>query len=345
MNASGNCEVPCKDGFTRTISTGALCVACDDECAECEDLTSYCTECSSSSLYTYKGLCLTSCPAYTTVPVGGKCVDCEVTCLTCEQSPSTCTSCHSGVYLYSTVCVSECPDGYYESAGVCEDCGELKDCPPSNSNETNTTNTGEEDDGFNSGSVPFPFTGFVTVSMGMVAVSKLAAAGVGFVPTTISIWGATAMGSWVFLAGYVPVYNSASGRRLFLVEGSGGDLVVSIAILLIVGALALHLLFNIALTVLYYRRVLKKDKSFKYWQQQHKWVHGVSVALSLLVSFHCIRLLVCGMCDKRAFKAEFDNKARLLKPLVKMTYRSIMCTCIPMIMAQVLLLLHYETSN
>lgn len=69
------------------------------------------------------------------------------------------------------------------------------------------------------------------------------------------------------------------------------------------------------------------------------------MVLSLVVSFHCIRLLICGMCDKRAFKAEFDNKAGLLKPLVKLTYGSIMCTCIPMLMAQVLLLIHYEISN
>ena len=204
----------------------------------------------------YNGNCLDSCPINTTVPSGSICTTCQSPCQTCSLSQYNCTSCVSGKYLYYYSCVSVCPSGYKIQDKECVAC-ENPGCLNSTTNGTTPNNTSnytkvyaENGTVFTGDPVPFPFTD-ITIGTGLViGVTKLTASGVSFLPSIISIWGFVSAVSWGFLA----IYVSSGGdiqysRRLTILDSNtGSDLIVSIIIIIILGALAFHIVCNVFYT-------------------------------------------------------------------------------------------------
>lgn len=62
----------------------------------------------------------------------------------------------------------------------------------------------ESDDEFESGAVPFPFCVASFVTVGIIGATKLVASGVGFVASSIGVWGILAPASWVAIGIYLP---------------------------------------------------------------------------------------------------------------------------------------------
>lgn len=353
VNSDGVCAVPCPDGFLRNTNTGN-CDACDSTCTTCEGTTGYCTTCSSNSTFLYNGGCLSSCPSLTTVESGSKCVDCVSPCQTCEGTQYTCTSCIAGKYFYFNSCVTTCPSGYEVTDKSCAECAKA-DCSnstssnsTSSSNSTGSSNTTNNDttptyDSLTADPVPFPFSGVTAGSAAVIGVTKLTAVGVNFVPSLISVWGITAAGSWIFLGSYLPNEGDTQhSRRLNMLDPTSGNLILSIVLLIIIIALAFHFLCNFLYTTSFLCKTWNKDDKFKKWRKKHKCATGIVTTLSYLVSFHCIRFMYCSMCNQRCFKAKFECKGNLTKPLVKYGYVSLLCTNLPMIAADILILNHFE---
>ena len=67
--------------------------------------------------------------------------------------------------------------------------------------------------------------------------------------------------------------------------------------------------------------------------------------MSTVLSFHCIKLLYCGLCGKSYFRAQFEYRLKLYKMLILLGYINVLCTCIPLIAAQILLLVYFEKAN
>lgn len=77
----------------------------------------------------YLNQCLNSCPN-PLVPQNGTCGPCDENCQTCTGDKFTCTSCDTGSsfpYLLNSICLSVCPDFYYENigSGICSLCSSL----------------------------------------------------------------------------------------------------------------------------------------------------------------------------------------------------------------------------
>ena len=181
--------------------------------------------------------------------------------------------------------------------------------------------------------MPFPFTGVTVLSGTVVIVTKLAAVGgVSFVPTVISVWGVTSAISWTFLACGIPVSQEEEGRRLSSMDANSGSLTISICMILILGGLAFHIICNTVFLWVFCKKIFNSDRSFLYWRKQHK--HVVRFTLVMVsISFHSIRFFISGLCNKDSFKAEFSNKGKLFKILLRLGYISILCTCVPLLAA------------
>ena len=337
LYSDGTCLPPCDSGYLRLSST-SQCEACDPQCGECSGSTKNCTTCKNTALYLYNSICISSCPANTTVAISGVCLPCDSNCLYCESTPYSCTSCNNGTYLYISTCVENCTSGYEVVNDVCVKCYNPLNCSevaPSNT----TTNVTSPPTTFSGKPVPFPFSIVSFGSAGVVGVAKLTSVGVQFMPSAISIWGVLSCASWTFLAGYVPAQGpSGSSRRLSGVGAIGGNVVLTVAFFLIVGALVFHVACNLLFSVTYSIKVSRKDRTYRYWKKHHRKVNLFTMILCYLVSFHCIRLLSCGLCNYDGFKVVYDKKAKVYKPLIKYGYISILCTFIPLIIAQVLIL-------
>jgi hypothetical protein len=62
------------------------------------------------------------------------------------------------------------------------------------------------------------------------------------------------------------------------------------------------------------------------------------MGLVYFISFHCIRLFYCGLCNYDGFKVVYDKKNKLNKILIKYGYISILCTFVPLIIGQIIIL-------
>lgn len=102
---------------------------CPVECTGC-DQTGACTGCALIGTTQYMlaaGKCLTYCPAgYFVDTMIGVCGKCDAMCLTCSTTSVNCTSCQqvnpAWAYLWTNICTSACPTGYYASGYVCNQC-------------------------------------------------------------------------------------------------------------------------------------------------------------------------------------------------------------------------------
>ncbi len=98
-----------------------VCLKCVAACSQCSSAADYCTKCSDSTKVLYKGQCSAACPDQYYADSSGSCTLCSNTCYNCTSSATTCTSCSTG-YLYSSTCVTTCPDGWYISGTNCAKC-------------------------------------------------------------------------------------------------------------------------------------------------------------------------------------------------------------------------------
>lgn len=102
---------------------------------------------------------------------------------------------------------------------------------------------------------------------------------------------------------------------------------------------------NVLFLVVYCRQIVDKDPVFKYWRDAHRVGHPLILACTLIFSYNSIRLIVCRLFNIKLFSAEFRDKSKLYKILLKLGFLTLFCSCIPMIAAQTLLLYHYPISN
>lgn len=111
-------------------NSSANCTICSNHCQSCSVTATNCSICTLSG--TYKAYlngnsCVVSCPAGTygsTVGGANLCISCDARCLACTSSPSPCSSCAPTYYLYSSECVSVCPDMYFadDASATCLSC-------------------------------------------------------------------------------------------------------------------------------------------------------------------------------------------------------------------------------
>jgi len=70
--------------------------------------------------------CIAVCPTGTYQPSSTfSCEDCDSTCKECSSTADSCDACYttsSKPYLYSSTCISSCPDGYVDVNYECEAC-------------------------------------------------------------------------------------------------------------------------------------------------------------------------------------------------------------------------------
>lgn len=105
------------------ITQAYECQTCHPLCAECFGvLPSQCTNCLPGMTYNYPTTC--SCPTGTYYNTNSNtCTKCNTLCSNCFGSQSNqCTSCSSsafGIQDNPSLCVSQCPDGYFTSSGIC----------------------------------------------------------------------------------------------------------------------------------------------------------------------------------------------------------------------------------
>jgi hypothetical protein len=116
---------------------------------------------------------------------------------------------------------------------------------------------------------------------------------------------------------------------------------VKVILLLILAALAVHVLLNIVFCIIYCTKI-RADVGFTHWRAAHHCSIALVPSLATVVSFHFFRIFYSGFCNLKGCQASFTDIAVLLRPLVRCTYVSIFCTHFPLIAAQVLTLLHFD---
>jgi hypothetical protein len=139
--------------------------------------------------------------------------------------------------------------------------------------------------------------------------------------------------------------STTSSRKLVEVFPSGGDTIPPIAMLIILGALAIHIICNIVFFCLYTFRIKKRDEAFAKWLTLHKYAGCFVPTFSLLFSFHFARLFFVRYCGIKGTYAVFSKKDRMYTPIIRLSYVHIFCVCFPLIAAFVLLLIHFPWSN
>lgn len=65
-------------------------------------------------LVTELSTCVQECPQ-SYFQEGTQCTKCDGNCFNCDVVATNCTACGTGMYLYDSQCLLECPDGYYAS--------------------------------------------------------------------------------------------------------------------------------------------------------------------------------------------------------------------------------------
>jgi len=168
---NGVCVSICPDGYHRD-ETGKKCEKCVESCTKCVGKKT-CTECA-KGFSLQEDECVNVCKPGS-ISVNSVCKICETTnCEICKTNLSTCERCDKGKVLFtvtnstlnlvanitrkvvinntarvsnstvginSTLCIDNCPVGFYESNRVCNSCGENCDkC--SNGNQCNLCSSG-----------------------------------------------------------------------------------------------------------------------------------------------------------------------------------------------------------
>lgn len=134
-------------------------------------------------------------------------------------------------------------------------------------------------------------------------------------------------------------------RELIGIDPNNGEMLPNLAFLFIVIGIAFLIICNITFTCCFIGKISCKDKEYKKWKRDHCCSSCLFPSLSLLFIFHCIRFIYCRACNQDAFNARFDQWSHFFKPLIKVSFISIMCTSIPLLVAQTLLLLHFPWSD
>lgn len=143
---SSTCVSTCPSGYTVTLSDPTICTQCSSSshCLECEDFSTYCTDCVSdytlTSANTCQAIVIVTCPDGTTQTssTDDTCYNCLAPCSTCSGSTSYCLTCQSPLVASSGSCVSctepcsacevlpticlSCISGYYLSGTTCKTC-------------------------------------------------------------------------------------------------------------------------------------------------------------------------------------------------------------------------------
>eukprot|EP00013_Stygamoeba_regulata_P002875 CAMPEP_0177631972 /NCGR_PEP_ID=MMETSP0447-20121125/2036_1 /TAXON_ID=0 /ORGANISM="Stygamoeba regulata, Strain BSH-02190019" /LENGTH=3482 /DNA_ID=CAMNT_0019133495 /DNA_START=30 /DNA_END=10479 /DNA_ORIENTATION=- len=114
--------------------TDKTCKPCTPPCVTCRDTASNCLSCTAPKmLIAAGGMCVDACPSNQAVMVKDNikiCTPCDTTCRTCaDSSKNGCTSCWSpGSYLFRSVCLSDCPTGYWAESSFAPDGFEFSAC-------------------------------------------------------------------------------------------------------------------------------------------------------------------------------------------------------------------------
>jgi hypothetical protein len=279
------------------------------------------------------------------------------------------------------LCLSECPSGYEPgTGGSCQVCADPTNCPyvapepdpdgdgdgdndsdgdgdadndsggdidGGNSTDTTTNSTSSSSEEFERGPIPFPFTGTTIVGGASAVVIAMASPVTSLLSTTIGIWGVTSALSWGCVGGFAPFAEDEGelSRRLLELDPTGGSLILTIAIFLIWLGIAFHIALNVTFFCYYCCSLLRKDVTYRYWRRIHRCSSIGVPTVGLIISFHVVRFIYCRLCNLGGTSAQFDDKSRLLRPLIKCTYVGLICTHLPIIAGCVLLLLHFEMSN
>ncbi len=107
FNSSGYCVSQCPTGSAAILSTQSC--GCDSPCITCQDSSTYCLSCNTSSSgspqFAYYGSCLSSCPSYSYLS-GTQCLPCLSGCSNCTAT--SCYLCDSDRYIYNDKCYQDC---------------------------------------------------------------------------------------------------------------------------------------------------------------------------------------------------------------------------------------------
>jgi hypothetical protein len=180
--------------------------------------------------------------------------------------------------------------------------------------------------------------------VGIIGLTKLASSGVQVVTSTIALWSGLSAVSWVFIAGYLPAQGeSGDSRRLVQDDAVGGNAVLTVAFFLVLGALVFHLVCNVMFMVHYIRKVYVYDRKYLFWRKNHLKCNLVILVLAGVVSFHTIRLKFSGIFGYSGFLATYEDQTKVIKPLVFYGYISVLCTFIPVFIAELLILTDIDT--
>jgi len=352
----GSSCVPCSSNC-RTCwgseSQSGNCLKCSPKCLSCESDINYCTECSQEGFYAYRGDCLTSCPAFT-VLVDKTCEDCSENCLTCGPLPSDCLSCPENKVLLKGKCLEECPSGFVKSGNECKDCSDVKNCPEiyqeaqeevqqTPSVVLNATTSERADTQYSYEKGFMPFTTVSVLSSGTIGVVNVFTSGVSFAKSAVSILSFQAAASWMLLLFYIPFNNEDYfvSRTLVAVEAFGQDGTYTAVLVLVVFGMCVQITSNLVFLLKHWRAVKSDDFTFQVWKAKHnKWVLFIELTVALF-SFNLIRLLITKLCKFKIFDAAFDDKSKVIKPLIKLGYLCVFFTHIPMIVSQIIIISEY----
>ncbi|CAG9335718.1 unnamed protein product [Blepharisma stoltei] len=147
--ATNTCQ--CKNEY---ISVSGICQSCEAPCSQCENATTFCTECDDSNnmaLDSASGACTCTDPNASFnagtltcqcnsgyLNYGGACTACIAPCSTCQSLPYLCTSCDdaanmvlmgsnclctdTNAYFNKESLTCQCESSYFSNSGVCTQC-------------------------------------------------------------------------------------------------------------------------------------------------------------------------------------------------------------------------------
>jgi hypothetical protein len=242
--------------------------------------------------------------------------------------------------------------------GKCEQCADPTNCdgtpdPTPTPTPTPTPQTpiarsssSNDDEEFEEGPVPFPFGSASFITSAFILLTKIAAPGaasIGMCNIGNSLY---AVFAWCNLIGN---YGTAKDdhddrRRLYDWSAESDDRMATYAFGIIVAGVGLHYICNLVFFTIYCACV-RQDLKFTRWRDQHNCTIMFTPTISLLASFHCFRLFICGACDLSACKAEFTNKRIFYLGLVRMTYFHMLFVLIPLVAAEICVMVYFEISN
>lgn len=344
-----SCRASCP---SRTTSVGRVCEDCLAPCSGCKGAADSCTSCL-PNYYLYNSQCVAQCPSMTTISYTNSCKDCNSSCFTCAGAENVCTSCISNYYLLNKTCVSACPSGYINETNTCIEIM----CSPGCTQELYNNSICDsvcnlqvcswdnglclsESSAMPIRTAPLPFT-VSGVGAGCVNIASKV-----FVPTTyltsatVAVWGIVETTSWIAVLSEVSKTETSNGRRLLSSE-SDLEIIFILLLLCVLG----HFIINIVFSVIYYCTVLKKDSVHNYWVSNKHIVKWAIIPLTVLISFKFIRMLDAHLFGFSCFKADFDKKNNLYRPLIVFSYISIVFTTLPTLGCLIYILVVYSRST